>query len=764
MSGYLHWSSVAPWALTFGLTGLACGGMAIHAWRGRDQPGGVYAAVLMIAAAWYSLLYALELQAPTITQKMVWSRIEYLGVASLPLAWFLFARAYTGEIRRLAPWLRALLYAVPSVTVVLAATNQFHGLLWSDVGLEPSSVSASAMANYQHGPWFWVQVGYCYMLMLAGGLILIRAVLRYPSRYKWRASLVLVAAAAPWLGNGLYSFGFRPAGGVNVTALAFSVTAIAIGLSMAQFDFLRLPPALLPVARETLVQRMKDLVLAVDLDRRIVWANEAASAALGHPAVELAGRLLDDVVPGAAESVTLYREEGDEEHFETVLAVDGVLGTYDVVASSLRLKPRGSVGRLLVFRDVTERVEAEKALRDSEQQLRQSHKMEAVGQLAGGIAHDFNNLLTVVIGSASLLLEDMSPGDSLRNLVVDIKDTGERAANLTRQILAFSRQQELRPQVLSLSEIVRGIQPILCRTLGEDIDLDFCFAAELAMTEIDPAQMEQVLMNLVVNARDAMPGGGHLTIETANVTLEEEYCLRHPWIDIGPYVMLAVSDTGCGMNEATMARVFEPFFTTKELGKGTGLGLSTVYGIVKQSGGSISVYSEPSHGTTFKIYLPVALQVACTAESPDHELEKTRGGTETIVVVEDEAGVRELMVLALSRVGYRVHACGSWREVQAGLEAGGIAPDLLVTDFVLPGGVDGPMVAGRLRERYADLAVLFVSGYALKALAPDGGLDGHAQFLQKPFELDALLRKVREMLDAAGGAGQASTGRTRLSA
>jgi two-component system cell cycle sensor histidine kinase/response regulator CckA len=402
--------------------------------------------------------------------------------------------------------------------------------------------------------------------------------------------------------------------------------------------------------------------------------------------------------------------------------------------------------------DITERKRSEEALVWAEEQLLQAQKMEAIGQLAGGIAHDFNNLLTIIGGSASLLLADMSPGDTRRKLVADIKETGDRAANLTRQILAFSRRQTLRPQVLCMNDVVRGIESLLRRTLGEDIDLEVRPAEDLALTQVDPVQMEQVLLNLVVNARDAMPDGGRLVIETANVSLDAGYVVAHPWADPGSYVMLSVSDTGRGMDAATMARVFEPFFTTKAAGKGTGLGLSTVYGIVKQSGGSISVSSEPGHGSTFEIYLPVTKEVLEAPAPPLAETTQAPGAFETVMVVEDEVAVRELIVQVLSRAGYRVLPAGSLREVESLLKSETGSPDLLITDMVLPEGGDGQAVAELLRQRYPGLPIIFMSGYSQKAAAHAGGSDELAEFLEKPFELAVLQRRVRKMLDMRGRA------------
>ena len=298
---------------------------------------------------------------------------------------------------------------------------------------------------------------------------------------------------------------------------------------------------------------------------------------------------------------------------------DGVLHAIETDLWPIRAADGSVVGVRGVSRDVTSRRQAEEALVLAEEQLRQAQKMEAVGQLAGGIAHDFNNLLTSIIGNSSLALATMSPEDPNREMLADIKEVGERAAGLTRQILAFSRRQVLRPEIVCLNQVVVGLEPLLARTLGEDVEPPSSWRLICSDTRVDPHQMEQVLMNLALNARDAMPEGGHLVVETANVKLDRAYCRAHPGVESGRYVMLAVSDTGCGMDGETKSHIFEPFFTTKEVGKGTGLGLSTVFGIVKQSGGSISVYSEPGKGSTFKVYLPVSQTTVAPETEPAEE-------------------------------------------------------------------------------------------------------------------------------------------------
>jgi len=389
-------------------------------------------------------------------------------------------------------------------------------------------------------------------------------------------------------------------------------------------------------------------------------------------------------------------------------------------------------------RDVTEQ-------RRLQTQLVQSQKMEAVGRLAGGIAHDFNNLLTVITTSCDLLLEDLDAKDPKREDVDQVRKAADGAAALTRQLLAFSRQQVLTPQVVNLGDVVYGVEKMLRRVIGEDVDLVTVLGPDAGAVKADVGQLEQVLMNLAVNARDAMPTGGKLTIETANVEHDPDYAREQEAAPVSRFVMLAVSDTGTGMDEATKARIFEPFFTTKELGKGTGLGLATVYGIVRQSGGFIWVYSEPGLGTTFKIYLPqvdAPAQAGTATSAPG----PSRQGTETVLLVEDAAAVRSVIHEALARQGYTVLEAPNGGEALA-IAARHPGPiHLLLTDVVMP-GLSGRQLADQLARVRPDTKVLYTSGYTNDAVVRHGVLESGIAYLQKPFTLDGLARKVREVLD-----------------
>jgi two-component system cell cycle sensor histidine kinase/response regulator CckA len=383
--------------------------------------------------------------------------------------------------------------------------------------------------------------------------------------------------------------------------------------------------------------------------------------------------------------------------------------------------------------------------RHLEEQLLQAQKMEAVGRLAGGIAHDFNNILTAIKSYSELLIEDMATDKGRVEDVKEIREAADRAAALTRQLLAFSRQQLLRPRVLDLNTTIRDLKGMLERLIGADIEVKTQLAPTIGMVTADPGQIEQVLMNLVVNARDAMPDGGTIDIETSNVELDDEYARTHASTRPGPYVMLAVSDTGQGMSREIQTRVFEPFFTTKEKGKGTGLGLSTVYGIVKQSGGSIWMYSEPGQGTTFKIYLPrVDAVVDDNVVAP---ILNGHGGNETILLVEDEDSVREVASRILRRQGYSVVEASNGTEALREFGERGREFDLIITDIVMP-GMGGLELAQRVREWAPAARILFTSGYTEDAVLRRSFLDPGAEFIEKPFTPAHLAERTRQVLDS----------------
>ena len=475
--------------------------------------------------------------------------------------------------------------------------------------------------------------------------------------------------------------------------------------------------------------------------------NESAVNHYGYSREEFLAMTIKDIrraegVPVLLDSLTSRAGNVDSPREWDHLKKDG--STIKVEITSHLLIFDGRPAELILAHDITERVRLEAALMVSEEQLRQSQKLEAVGQLAGGVAHDFNNLLTVIGGYSSILLSKLPKDSPHLSGVEEIKKASDRASGLTRQLLAFSRKQILQPKVLDLNIVVADLEKMLRRLIGEDIDLLAVTSPDLGKVKADPGQIEQVLLNLIVNARDAMPQGGKLTIETRNVIHSEEYATRHG-TQPGGFVMLAVTDSGTGMEAATRERIFEPFFTTKSAGKGTGLGLATVYGIVKQSGGNIWVYSEVGRGTTFKVFLPRVDELVQKGDTA--ELEFVRHGTETILVVEDEEQVRTILTHILKSQGYQVLSASDGEQALLISHNADLDIKLLITDVVMP-QMSGRELAEQVLIGRPNLPVLFMSGYTDDAIVRHGLLDEKLNFIQKPFDSSSVARKVREVLDS----------------
>jgi PAS domain S-box-containing protein len=490
-------------------------------------------------------------------------------------------------------------------------------------------------------------------------------------------------------------------------------------------------------------ENIADAVFLLGLDGRIALGNHRAEMITGYAQAELVGRAFFSLLPEAGAREARARLSDVRvgvkvsPFFEVeLIQKDGARVLLEVHVTSV-LKDGQPVARLGVARDITER-------RYLEDQLRQAQKMEGIGRLAAGVAHDFNNLLTAIGGRCYLVLGKLTAENPLRREIEIIQGAAERAAKLTHQLLAFSRKQILDPCVLDLNATVTGIEPLLRRMIREDIEIATALDSAAGRVKADAGQIEQVLLNLAVNASDAMPNGGWLTLATGNVTLDEAYARTHAEVEPGPYVMLSVSDTGHGMTAEVQAHIFEPFFTTKEVGKGTGLGLATVYGIAKQSGGHITVYSEPGHGAVFKLYLPRVEEAPGTAE-PARPTEITRRGSETVLLVEDDEPLRTLAREILSIQGYTVLDAVSPSEA---LRLADVHPGpihLLLTDVVMP-QMNGRQVADHLLAARPGLQVLFMSGYTDAAIVEHGVLEPGTHFLQKPFTPDGLSRKVREVL------------------
>jgi two-component system cell cycle sensor histidine kinase/response regulator CckA len=492
-------------------------------------------------------------------------------------------------------------------------------------------------------------------------------------------------------------------------------------------------------------------VIEWDTEAQVTAWNPSAERLFGFSSQEAMGQHASFIVPPTfLEHVhqvgrDLLTQKGGTRSTNDNLTKDGRTISCEWYNTPLVDESGRVLGVASLVQDVTEQV-------GLEERLRQSQKMEAIGRLAGGVAHDFNNLLTVIMGYSQILTDGLSAASPLADATTQIRSAADRAAGITRQLLAFSRKQVLLPRVIDLNDIMMNLDTMLRRLIGEDVEVLTVPGRDLGTVKADPGQIEQVIMNLALNARDAMPNGGKLTLETENTELHDAYAREHSPLQPGRYVMLAVSDTGTGMSPETQAHIFEPFFTTKEVGKGTGLGLSMVYGIVKQSGGYIWVYSEPGQGTTFKIYLPRVDQPAegIGAEKRPAAVQR---GTETILLVEDDVQLRQLASSVLGHCGYKMLSAASTEEGLALCRANHRDIRLLVTDVIMP-GMNGQQLAEQVKLISPRTRVLYISGYTSNAIVHYGVLDPGLWFLPKPFSLSALVAKVREVLDASPDAPQ----------
>jgi PAS domain S-box-containing protein len=503
----------------------------------------------------------------------------------------------------------------------------------------------------------------------------------------------------------------------------------------------------------SLIENVSDFIIVLQADGAIRYASPSFEREVGDGSSVLGRNLLDLVTREDHTEVeklltTIQRGTGREGEMTPIESEFRIVRrgratrTLEVSAANLLQHPAVN-GIVINARDVTER-------RRLEEQLMQAQRMEAIGTLSGGVAHDFNNILTVILGHTEVLEQMLQPTSAEYHHLKSIDEASRRASALTRQLLAFSRKQVLQPKVFNLNSLITDLDKMLRRLISEDVELETVTDPKLGATKADPGQIEQVVMNLVVNARDAMKSGGRITIETANVMLDEEYVRGHTGARPGPHVMLAVSDTGEGISPENLPLIFEPFFTTKEVGKGTGLGLSTVYGIVKQSGGNVWVYSQPGRGTTFKIYLPRVDEAESVVADPVRKA--ITAGVETVLLVEDEPALRDLIKYALTGNGFTVLDVPSPADAIALSRKHSGSLHLLLTDVIMP-GMDGPALAKQVQKERPDIKILYMSGYATNFIMHDGEVDPGTNFLEKPFHPRALLNKVREVLDNSSRTG-----------
>ncbi|HZI78753.1 MAG TPA: histidine kinase N-terminal 7TM domain-containing protein [Vicinamibacterales bacterium] len=713
--------------------------LAVYAFRHRRVRGAIWYCLLLLAIALWSAAYAWELAAPDFDQKLLALRIKYIGVTALPVVWIGFVLDFVASERAQLRRVTRRLAIVMLATLVTAWTNSWHELFWGPMILEPAGDLYTFTGR---GPGFFLNIAYTYSVLFAGLAILITQAVQSPYLYRKRTVILVSATVVPWLGNVIFVARVEGAGTVDSTPFLFTCTAIIAAVAVFRYRVLEPIPTLL----DARIEVIGDGFLIVDRELRVADLNGAAEAIIGRDRATAAGVRVDHLLPDWPAHI-----DGDVRQDLTLAAADGTR-VYDVRITPIQAGGEHFTGYVVLLRDVTEH-------RRLEEELRQAQKMESVGKLAGGIAHDFNNLLTAIIGYAALAEGEVVRGTPLHEWIAQIRRSGEQAAALTSQLLAFGRRQVLRPVDLDLNAVVDDIQKMLRRLIGERIELVVQLATGLTRVRADRSQVEQVIVNLVVNARDAMPRGGRLTIRTHDLTIEPRPGSGAQSPAPGSYAAVTVEDTGEGIAPEILERIFEPFFTTKPLGRGTGLGLATVYGIVKQSGGDIQVQSAPAQGARFTVFLPAA--APAVEDSPAVEaitggranLPATTASGATVLIVEDDSGVRTFASQVLRDAGATVFVAENAAEALAIAARESKPLDLLLTDVVLP-GIDGADLAERLRSLRPGLRVLFMSGYTPEEIVLTAALASNDLLLRKPFLPATLRDRVAHVLSQPSGIGR----------
>jgi PAS domain S-box-containing protein len=746
--------------------------VTVHCWRHRADVGAAaYALVALCQASW-TFGFIFELTSPTLAAKIFWDNVQFIGALLWLICFLAFTLDYTG--RRVAR--PALLYGVVSLpmvaTILLAFTDGLHGFVRSHIRLIPDDVFSALL--YDFTPLVWISSLYGYSIYLACLIMLVARYLRAHSLYRTQVGLILVGNLIPILGTVLTLTVLDNAPDRDISPLTFAVGNLLVTWGLLHYRLFDV----VPIARDLVLESLEDAVITLDVQNRVVDINPAARDVLGHSNGVLIGQPVTDVFSAWPDLLRRYAHV-QHEHTEIAVEVAGECRRIELRIRPLRDRRGRSIGRVIIARDITEQKQAQDEIRKHrdrleelvhartaeliaanaqlrqemaerahlDAQFRQAQKMEAVGRLAGGVAHDFNNLLTTIIGYTDFLLQSSGTDSAAHYDLQQIMKAAEQATLVTRQLLTFSRKQVLQPEIINLNTVIEDMYPLLQRFGGENIDVAIQLWPDVGQVKADPGQLQQVLMNLVLNARDAIAGSGHIIIATENVELDEQYAQQKIDVQPGYYVRLAVRDTGSGIAPHIRHQLFEPFFTTKDRGKGTGLGLAIIHGIVTQSSGTIDIDSEPGQGTTFNIYLPRTGLVA-EAPAPAITPQEVLSGAETILLVEDEALVRNFAQRVLHQSGYTMLLASQGEEaLQIGKAYEG-AIDLLVTDVILPMGMSGRDVAEILTRGRPTLRVLYISGYTDDVIAPLGLVDPDVNFLQKPFTRLTFLRKIRAVLDA----------------
>jgi PAS domain S-box-containing protein len=702
--------------------------VAVLAWRRRPSPGARAFSATMLLVILNILVSLFLLGSTTLDSFLFWVKMSFVGGA-LSVAWLVFALRYDGRSLRDVTRIGALAPVEPTAVFILAWFNDLHHLLWTQVTAAPVTVPGALLhVDTRLGPLFWIWSAYHYALLLSGVVILLRGLFRVPSAYRGQTVAVLVAMAVPWTANILFLVRWTPFTGVDLTPFAFALSGIALFLALYRFRFLDL----VPIPRSFVLEASPNGVLVLDGRGRLVDINPAAEAILGCSAHDVLGTEGTQVLPALSSAAS-----GSD--VELTFVRDGVERFYDLHVAPLRKR----MGHLALLMDVT-------AHKRMTARLLQAEKMDALGLMAGGIAHDFNNLLTGILGNLSIARDQAGQLDSIAEPLAQAELAAQRAAGLTHNLLTFSRNGSPAPTCVNLNQSVDLTLQSIAELLPPSVTIARDYAPGLWNALIDQVQLGQLVINLVVNARDAMNGAGKLTIRTSNVDVDEPFVHAHPEARPGEHVLLQVTDTGDGMTDAVRQHLFEPFFTTKPVGHGTGLGLAVVYGVVQHAGGWIIVDTSAGEGATFSTYLARCREPAKAPVAQEPHTQRTQGH-KTILVVDDEEMILQLTTRMLERSGYEVVTAADGPSAVAVIQENPAAVDLILLDMTMPGMI-GHQVLWELRRLGYTSPILISSGYSLggSIQALVGGPGGADGFLPKPYSVQELSEAVCTALDGVG--------------